>query len=212
MAHPRLLIVEDRVRASQGIGGLLSRDFEIVATVSPGALVGRAVTMHRPDTVLLDLSHPGGHGIHTLQELKETHPQLPVVTLHASRATMDMAMRFGAEGLVPEDAEIEELRTAIEDVLAGRRYLSPIFRRGDAEAEVESAGGFERLTPRQREIVLHISQDLTSRQIAERMGLSLWTVHFHRKNTLKRLGLRTDKELYRYAILAASKLNKGKPE
>lgn len=210
MTRERLLLAEDHVLMAEGLRAILASTYEVVAVVSDGAAVVEAVSRHRPDVLLLDLSLPNRPGMELLRELVPAHPRLKViiVTMHADPAIMRTALQLGAAGFVPKTASGAELRKAVSEALAGRRYVSPkVPRRGLRGAESVVTVGFDRLTPRQQEITLMIAQGLTSDAIAEALGVSVWTVNYHRKNIRRELGLRSDREMYRYATLV--ELSKG---
>jgi DNA-binding NarL/FixJ family response regulator len=122
--------------------------------------------------------------------------------MHVDPVLVDAAIRMGAAAFVPKDSDLEELRTAIAEVLDGRRYISPrLPRRGHRGAPDRL--GFERLTPRQQAIVRMIGQGRTSEDMAATLGLSPHTISFHRKNIRRQLGLDSDWAVLRYAILVA---------
>jgi len=85
---------------------------------------------------------------------------------------MEAAMGLGAAGFIPKDASIEELRTAIEEVLAGRRYVSPRVPKQGHRGGSAVRMGFLRLTQRQQELVRMIGRGMTSAQMAQATGLS----------------------------------------
>ena len=205
MTRPRLLLVEDHALVAEGLKGMLGREFDIVGIVEDGARVMSAVGALRPAVVLLDLSLPGRAGMEVLGDLASAHPgvRVLVVTMYVNRTLAEMAFKQGAAGFIPKNATSDELKTAIHEVLAGRRYLSPKVPRRTQRGGVADPLGFGRLTPRQQEIMRLIAKGLSSEQIAQQLHVSLWTVHFHRKNIRRELGLKSDQEMYRYAMLVA---------
>ena len=136
-------------------------------------------------------------------DLAASSPKLKVlvVTMHVSRVLAEMALKLGAAGFVPKNVTADELRTAISEVLAGRRYVSPKVPKRGHRGEAADPLGFSRLTARQQAIVRLIAKGLTSEEIAKKLGISPWTVYFHRKNIWKELGLHSEHEMYRYALL-----------
>ena len=114
---------------------------------------------------------------------------------------LDAAFQAGADGFIPKDSGVAELRGAIEEVLAGRRYASAKVPRQGHRGGCSTPMGFLLLTPRQREIVRMIARGMTSEQMAGVLGVSQHTIHFHRKNLRRLLGIRSDLEMFRYAIL-----------
>jgi DNA-binding NarL/FixJ family response regulator len=171
--------------------------------VRDGGEVIAAVREHRPDVLLLDLSLPHRGGMDLLSDMQAMTdaPRIVVVTMHVDSVLVEAAINLGASAFVPKDASIDELRTAIEEVLAGRRYLSPrLPRRVRRGPEVDRLG-FSRLTPRQQAIVHMIAQGMTTDQMAATLGLSPYTIHHHRKSIRRQLGLDSDWAMMRYAIL-----------
>lgn len=202
-SRPRLLLAEDHALFSQGLRAMLGRSYEIAGVVADGAAVVAAVEEHEPDVLLLDLSLPNRTGMDLLGDLRKAGATVPIVivTMHVDRVLVEEAVRLGASAFVPKDADVDELRTAIGEVLQGRRYLSPrLPRRGRQDLEGDRLG-FNQLTPRQQEIVRMIGRGLSTEEIAAELGLSAHTVNFHRKNIRRKLGLENDWEMSRYAIL-----------
>jgi DNA-binding NarL/FixJ family response regulator len=211
MTKPRLLLAEDHELVGQGFVAVLSADYDFVATVTDGARVVEEVSRHAPDVLLLDLSLPNRNGIDLLPELRSRCPDVRVlvVTMHVDPHLVEMTLKLGAAGFVPKNATMDELRTAIEEVLAGRKYLSPKLPKQAYRGGVADPMGFSRLTERQQNIVRMIGKGMNSEQIAEALGLTVWTVSFHRKNIRRALGIHTDMEMYRYAMLVGSEGESG---
>jgi DNA-binding NarL/FixJ family response regulator len=201
--RPRLLVAEDHVLFSQGLVAMIGDEFRVLAVVPDGADVTAAVQRHHPDVLLLDLSLPNRTGMDILGDLQALDPavRVVVVTMHVDPVLVDAAMRMGAAAFIPKDSDLDELRTAITEVLDGRRYVSPRLPRRGQHGGAMDRMGFDRLTPRQQEIVRMIGQGRTTEDMAATLGLSPHTVHFHRKNVRRLLGLDSDWAVLRYAIL-----------
>jgi DNA-binding NarL/FixJ family response regulator len=182
---------------------MLGKDCDVVEVVRDGKDVVAAVKKHHPDILLLDLSLPNRTGMDILTDLRASQPEvrIVVVTMHVDPVLVDAAVGLGAAGFVPKDAGIEELKTAINEVAAGRRYVSRRIRRRGPRGNAVDRMGFSQLTPRQQEIVRMIGRGLKGEEIAEQLGLTLHTVRFHRKNIGRLLGLETEWAMVRYAIL-----------
>jgi DNA-binding NarL/FixJ family response regulator len=200
--RPRVVVAEDHALFSQGLRAMIGEEYRIVAVVPDGAEVVTAVQRHRPDVLLLDLSLPHRTGMDILGDLEGLDPPVRVVvlTMHVDPVLVDAAIRLGAAAFVPKDSGVDELRTAIAEVLDGRRYVSPRLPRRGLRGPADRLG-FERLTPRQQEIVRMIGQGRTSEDMAATLGLSPHTISFHRKNIRRQLGLDSDWAVLRYAIL-----------
>lgn len=204
-SRTRLLIVEDHPLVAQGLRALLAPRYEIVGIVRDPLRALAAVGRARPDVVLLDLSMPRRNGLELLPAIREAYPAVKVliVTMHLDRGLADMAFKSGAHGFVPKESTAIELRGAIEAVLRGEKYLSNrvpkrVYRDPDALGEPV----LDRLTKRQVEILKLVAEGKSVAEIADVIGLSPRTVEFHRASIRRTLGITTEWNLVRWAILA----------
>lgn len=200
--RPRVVIADDHEMFSQGLKVMLQDHCRIVATVPDGQDVVPAVHRHHPDILLLDLSLPHRTGLEILGDLHQSAPavRVIVVTMHVDTVLVDSALRLGASAFVPKDAQVDELRTAIDEVMQGRRYVSPRLPK-QTYGEVTDRMGFDQLTERQQEIVRMIGRGMTTQDVASALGIAENTVQFHRKNIRRRLGIDSDFGMLRYALL-----------
>jgi DNA-binding NarL/FixJ family response regulator len=203
----RLLLAEDHALVGEGLRVLLAADYEVAGQVRDGRDVLAAVMRERPDVVMLDLSLPGRSGLDLIPEIVLAQPGIAVlvVTMHADPMLAERAFQLGAAGFVPKDSSADELRRAIEAVLAGGSYLSERI----ARQPVRAAGGQDReavaaLTPRQLVILRALGRGISTEALAEEMGLSVHTIHFHRRNLRRVLGVDSEGGLERYAALVLS--------
>lgn len=212
--RPRVFIADDHHLLVQALRTLLGPHFDVAGEAFSGDELLERLPAARADALLLDLQMPGRSGLDLLPELTRAHPDLRIliVTMHVDRVLADAALLAGAHGFVPKDSPVEELVVALNEVLAGRRYVSPSVPRVSNRVSMGASHlGLARLTPRQQEIVQHIGAGKTSEEIAEGLGLSVHTVAFHRKNIRKALGIDTEWGLVRYAILVTVGAAEGGP-
>jgi DNA-binding NarL/FixJ family response regulator len=162
-----------------------------------------AVKKARPDVLLLDLSLPGRNGLDLIPELRQSAPDtaIVVVTMHTDFVVAKQALALGAAGFMPKDSGIEELQEAITEVLAGRRYLSPRIERHAVQPSSPDREGWSRLTPRHKAILRAIALGRTTEEIAEELGISVHTIHFHRRNIRRILGIESENGLTRFAVV-----------
>ena len=200
----RVLLAEDHAIVAQGLVRLLEEDFEVLGVVSRGPDVPREVKRHKPDVLLLDLTLPGRNGLDLIHDILKAVPKtrILVITMHADAVLAGSAFAVGALGFIPKDCEYEELQTAITEVWAGRHYRSPLLRTQQSGPGPRSParGGFWDLTPRRQQIIRAIRAGKTTEEMAAKLGLSVHTVHFHRRNLRRALGIATDDGLMRYAL------------
>jgi len=200
----RLVIADDHRLLVQGLQQMLGKRFDIVGVAYTGIELLDVLRSTPADCLVLDLSLPGRSGLDILPDIRTIQPDLKVLvlTMHVDRVLAEAALAAGATGFVPKDSGMEELDTALTEVLAGRRYLSPrvpkFTHRVGLDAEHPS---LSQLTPRQEEILRLMGDGKSSAEIGEFLGLSENTITFHRARIRKILGLTSQWELARLAIL-----------
>lgn len=204
LPRPRLILADDHALFVEGLTRMLQPRYEVAGVAHDGEQLLDLLKSTRADCLLLDLSLPGRSGLDLLPEVRSTQPHLRIliVTMHLDRVLAEASLAGGAQGFVPKDSGIEELEVAIDEVLAGRRYLSPRVPKTTHRVSLGAKHlGFARLTPRQQEIVRLIGLGKTTAEIAARLGLSPSTVTFHRHNIRTSLGIDSEWGLIRYAVL-----------
>jgi DNA-binding NarL/FixJ family response regulator len=203
-ARPRILLVDDHHLVAEGLKSALQDHFEILAIAATAAEGLRLAAELRPGAILLDLGLPDRSGLELIPDLRRNAPdsRILVVSMHTDRGLAEAALEAGATGFVPKDAGVAELCVAVEEVLEGRRYVSSLLtRRHQKEVPGPRPLGFDRLTPRQQEIVQLIGAGRNSVEIAKALHLSPYTIAFHRKRIRKALGIDTELAFLRYAFL-----------
>jgi two-component system, NarL family, nitrate/nitrite response regulator NarL len=200
----RVVVAAHHRMFAQGLQAMLRSWDEVVAVVSDGADVVNTVEALKPDVLLLGMSLPCRTGLDVLRDLKSrnTPVRVVIVTMRLPDALMDAAARLGASAFVPKAADFAELRKAIKEVLAGRRYLSPLLREHTHEGSGRDRIGVSGLTPRQQSIVRFIGRGFNTADIARQLGISVHTVSFHRKNIRQQMGFDSEWAVLRFAILA----------
>lgn len=206
--RPRVLLVDDHQLFVDGLTVALARFVEVVGAVSTAWEVIRAVEVVAPDVVLLDLSLREQSGLKLISRIRAVRPEVKVimVTMHADRQIAEAAFAAGADGFVPKDAGVAELERAIAAVMAGRRHLAPL---DDQPARPAVPAVLSALTPRQQQVLRLIGEGLSSAAVAEALKVSPHTITFHRMRIREALGLRSEWDLTRYAIVARGKI--GEP-
>lgn len=202
--RPRVLLVEDHEVVAEGLRALLSPHFTIIGTIHNGTEVLQAIRAGEPDAVVLDISLPGRNGLDLLPDIHKFWPRLPVVMLTGSADYLvgRTAMVLGALGFLAKDSGGEELEQALRTVLSGRKYFSPRVPPPPSAMHVEALPvSVSNLTPRQLKLLRAIGEGKTTATIAEEWRLSLHTIHFHRKNLRRALGVESEGGLARIAAV-----------
>lgn len=205
MKRPRILLGDDHAIILDGLRRILEPHFDIVGAAEDGRALVAAAEKLRPDIVVADISMPLLNGIEAARQIRKAQPQTKVIflTMHPDATYATEAFRAGASGYVLKNSAASELVNAIQEVLKGRTYLTPLVAK-DAIATWVQAPGPEMpsasLTSRQREILQLVAEGRSAKEIASILHISPRTVEFHKYRTMEVLGLRSTAELTQYAI------------
>lgn len=205
----RVMVVDDHPLWRDAVArDLAGAGFDVVATAGDGAGALRRLPAARPDVVLLDLQMPTLGGVEATRRILATAPGTRVLVLSASGEHADVleAVKAGASGYLVKSASREELLDAVARTAAGEAVFTPGLA-GLVLGEYRRMAGTPgddvaapHLTDRETEILRLVAKGLSSRDIAEQLGISFRTVQNHVQNTLTKLHLHNRVELTRYAI------------
>jgi two-component system, NarL family, response regulator NreC len=204
-----IVLADDHPIVRRGLRTLLEteRGLQIVGEAGDGLEAVHLVESLQPDVLIVDVLMPGLSGLEVTRQVSQRTAKTRVIVLsmYANEAYVLEALRNGASGYVLKDSGITDLVQAVRDVVAGRRYLSaPLSERAIAayveKAHTRDPTPYESLTSREREVLHLVAEGHTSAQIAKRLYLSPRTVETHRANLMRKLGLRSQADLTRYAI------------
>lgn len=198
----RILLADDHGLMLEGLQRILEPAYEIVGAVTDGRALLETAALVEPDVILIDISMPLMNGIEAAARLSKepNHPHIIVVSMHSDPDYVRAALDSGASGYVVKRSAGEELKVAIEAVLAGGTYISPSITAGTGSSPLNLSAVRMELTPRQREVLQLIAEGRIAKEIAAVLNISVKTVEFHKTSISQALGLRTTAELTRYAL------------
>ncbi|KPJ75782.1 MAG: LuxR family transcriptional regulator [Deltaproteobacteria bacterium SG8_13] len=203
----KVLLADDHSIVRAGLGRIVeeSGDMVVVAEAADGREAIRKAEESRPDVAVIDISMPGLDGLEVISRLNSRYPDLPVLvlTMHEEGQYVVRAVEAGAMGYVTKQSAPEQLVTAIRKVLEGSRYLTD--EAAEALALRVAKGGkgqslLDSLSMREMQVLRRLAMGNTNREIAEAYGISVKTVDTYRSRLLKKLNLRNNAELSRFAI------------
>lgn len=202
----RVLVVDDHSLFRRGVIAVISTqpDMKVVAEAANGREAVKAAKEVHPDIVLMDLSMPEMGGVEATRYLLKEMPETNVLMLTIADEDEDLfnAMKAGAKGYLLKEANSEELVRAIAHVAGGGVIISPTMApKLLAEIGTETNPAkpdMSALSPREIEIVQLIIEELTDKEIAERLFISLNTVKTHLKNILAKLHLKSRAQVGTY--------------
>jgi DNA-binding NarL/FixJ family response regulator len=204
-----IVLADDHHVVRQGLRALLEAEpgFSVIGEAAEGLAVIEIAERLKPDVLVVDVMMPGLSGLEVTRQVRQRSPQTRVLVLsmYANEAYVLEALRIGAAGYVLKGAGVAELVQAVREVAAGRRYLSPPLTEHAIEAYVQKAQAappdrYEMLTTREREVFHLAAEGYTHSEVAARLGISPRTAETHRANLMRKLGLKTQTDLVRYAF------------
>jgi len=205
MDATKILLVDDHEIMRTGLRTLLQRerDLTVVGEASDGRMAVEQVRAMSPDIVVMDLTMPHLNGIDATRQCPAAKPSVKVIGLSASgddRMVVEM-LRAGAVGHVNKTAAASELINASRTVINGNFYFSPdIVARIAAEGGERAHRAFERLSPREREVLQLIAEGKATKEVAAMLHVSIKTAETHRRNLMDKLHVDSVAELTKYAI------------
>ncbi|MCP3902028.1 MAG: response regulator transcription factor [Planctomycetes bacterium] len=205
----RILLVDDHEIFTDGLRALLSAepDLEIIGRITNGRDAVREAVESAPDIVVMDISMPDMNGIDATREITARRPEVKVLCLsmHAEGQFVHAALDAGASGYLLKECAVAEVVRAIRAVAASQVYLSPAIaatvvdamKSGRSDAR---GSAFEILTDRERAVLQLIAEGHSTRDIAERLHLSVKTIGTHREHIMTKLDIHSVAGLTKYAI------------
>jgi DNA-binding NarL/FixJ family response regulator len=197
--RPRVLLADDHTLVAEGIARLLERDFDLVARAENGRDMIDQAQAAKPDLILADISMPVLNGIEATRQLKKIMPEVRVIflSMHSDVHYVSDAIRAGASGYVLKRSAPTELPEAINEVLAGRTYITPLISTHVVESAEKQK---DVLTTRQREVLQLVAEGYSAKDIANTLQISVKTAEFHKAGIMQKLGLHSTADLTKFAL------------
>lgn len=193
------IVADDHQILRKGVADILSaqENLTVVAQAEDGLSAVALCKQHQPDLLTLDIAMPFAQGISVFAEVKRWSPQTRIAVFSGitTRALLREFLSAGADGIFTKRGDIAEFAAAIPTLLNGGKVIS-----SDAEGIIASANEASELTLRERQILSSIANGMTTKGIAEHLGISPKTVENHRSNIMSKLGVQSMAELLAYAI------------
>lgn len=204
-----IVLADDHHIVRQGIKSLLENqpDLSVIAEAGDGLEAVKVVAKLKPSVVTVDLMMPGLNGLEVTRQVRKLSPNTKVIILsmYMDEPYVIDALQSGASAYVLKDSYISDLIQAIHEVVAGHHYLGRPLSDRAIEAYMQNTKGatmdvYDTLTQREREILHLLVEGLTNAEIAARLFISQRTAELHRSTMMKKLGLRTQMDLLKYAM------------
>jgi DNA-binding NarL/FixJ family response regulator len=205
MKKIRILLADDHRLVRQGFRLILESqdDMEVVGESGDGRDTVEKATALRPDVVVMDVTMPALNGIEATRRIRDAGLPTHVLALSVHRDSVYVReiVRAGAEGYILKESADTELLAAVRAVAEGNSYLSPeVAGVLLKDYRKQSTNTLDVLSPREREILQHIAEGKTNKDIAASLNLSVYTVDGHRNRIMEKLGLHSVGQLIRFAV------------
>jgi len=206
-----VVLVDDHTVVRDGIKAILEREGSNINVVGEAANGKEALEIsvsEKIDIYVLDISMPEMNGIDTAEALMKRDPSTKIIILsmYDNRNFVDKVLKTGVKGYLLKENASDEVVRAIHEVAEGKFYLSPKISNIVVSGYV-SQGAPEKvkkekslLTKREKQILQFIAEGLSAREIAEKLKLSVNTVHVHRRSIMRKLNIHKQTNLVRYAL------------
>jgi two-component system invasion response regulator UvrY len=205
MAKITVLIVDDHTLIRETWSFLLGRNenFEVIAEVGDGQKAIDIARDKRPNIILLDINMSPMNGFDVLKMVRKQSPGSKViaVSMHSQPAYAKKMLRMGAKGYVTKNSPRQEMLDAIMEVNNGNVYICQEVKNILSDQmlnEEDNTAGLNQLSEREIEVINQIRDGLSSKEIAERLEISIKTVEVHRHNILKKLKVKNTASLINY--------------
>ena len=194
----KILIADDHPLTLQGtVSFVESYGYKVPYICSNGAAALNLIRLHAPEVAILDINMPGMDGIDVSKNVQEARLRTKIIllTMHNEKTLYNKAREYGVYGYLLKEHAVAELRKCLEEVQKGNHYTSDLLNKDLVGDTAKGNAELSKLTFSERKIVELISQQKTTRQIAELLFLSEKTIEGHRSNIIDKLGLPKEKNI-----------------
>lgn len=204
----RILLVDDHHIIREGLATMLKqKGHEIVGEAADGRAAIRAAAELKPDVIVMDIGMAEMNGIEATRLILAADPNVRVIALsmHSDPTYVGRMLQSGAKAYLLKESAFEELAEAVAEVGRNRVYLSPKIAGvvvGDYVGRMSGSTPppAASLTNKEREVLQLVAEGKTTKEIAQKLFITVKTVETHRQNIMNRLGIRSIAQLTKYAI------------
>jgi DNA-binding NarL/FixJ family response regulator len=215
MRRPRVLLADNHRLVREALAKLLESSCDVVGTVAHVRALLAAARELRPDIVVLDIAMQFLNGLAAARQLRRVMPHIKVIFLTVSedRDLFAEAFRAGASALLLKTSAASELIQAIQEVFAGRYYVTPFAAKGLVKSFRRQSKRPKRngiFSPRKRAVLQLLAEGHTMKEIGRMLHITARTVAFHKYTMMKQLRIKSSAELIQFAIKLATE-DAGRP-
>lgn len=204
----KVLITDDHQLFREGLANLLfsAPDIEVIGQAENGKDAIEKAKHFKPDVTLLDIAMPKMNGIEATRELKKILPELKIiaVSMHSDKQYVKGVLEAGADGYLLKNCTYRQLTDAIKTVYSGKKFLSEditgIVIDGYLNSSSSESNVFSLLSEREKEIFMLFAEGKSTREIGDKLFISVKTVGTHKQHILEKLKLKTNADVVKFAL------------
>ncbi len=204
----KVLIADDHQLFREGLANLLfsAENIEVIAQAKDGNEAIEKVKHFKPDVVLLDIAMPVLNGIEATKKIKALFPEIKTITvsMHSDKQYVKGALEAGADGYLLKNCTYRQLTDAIQSVYDGKKYLSQditeLVISGYLTPSATDTNEYSTLSEREKDIFLLFAEGKSTKEISDKLFISVKTVNTHKQNILDKLGLKSNADIVKYAL------------
>ena len=205
----RVILADDHKITRQGLRSLLDKqqDIEVVGEAENGREAVTLASQTTPDVIIMDLTMPELNGVEATKQIVDQSPNIKIIALsmHSDSLFVTEMLKSGAAGYLLKDCAFDELTRAIKTVMENKTYLSPSISGVVVEDYIHRLSKIDfvnadSLSDREREVLQLMAEGNSTKQIAQKLHISVKTVETHRRQIMSKLDIHTIAELTKYPI------------
>lgn len=204
----KVLIADDHQLFREGLATLLfsAENIEVIAQAKDGSEAIEKVKHFKPDVVLLDIAMPIINGIEATKKIKALFPDIKTITvsMHSDKQYVKGALEAGADGYLLKNCTYRQLTDAIQSVYDGKKYLSQditeLVISGYLTPSATDTNEYSTLSEREKDIFMLFAEGKSTKEISDKLFISVKTVNTHKQNILDKLGLKSNADIVKYAL------------
>ncbi len=205
----KVIIADDHAIIREGLKSLLEKKgVEVIDIAKNGREAIALAVKYRPDVVMMDISMPDLNGVEATAAIRKEVPDTKIIALsmHSSKKIIDKMFASGASGYILKETAFDELYDAIQEVNKGNFYLTPSIARmyvdsqGNTFTASQDIPKSNKISKKERQVLQLVAEGEKTRDIAEKLNISIKTVETHRRNIMKKLSIFSIAGLTKFAI------------
>jgi len=198
-SKPRIILADEALMLCETLAHALQPEFEVISKVGDGRSLFAAARL-APDVVVVDSNLPDVQGVEAVRGVLGVSPSTKVIilTMSSDEIAANAMLSAGASGYLLKTSAVEELASAIREVLRGRTYVTP-----QVATKMTSKPEVAQLTDRERQVLALIIDGKRMRELAQILNVKPRTIAFHKYRIMKKLNVHSSAELIRTAILGS---------